>query len=135
MILDVRKLNAQRKYEGEVRFECELDQAGVTLPMAQIASSAEAEGVYQIFEDDAVGIRGRVRYLLRGACTRCLKKTEKRIEAEWNPVFVKGEPHEDEYSYENGKIDLSESVQDAAMLAMPYTLLCDEECEGIPYES
>lgn len=135
MILDVRKLNAQRKYEGEVRFECELDQSDVTLPMAQIASVVEATGEYQIFEDDAVEIRGKVRYLLRGACTRCLKQTEKWIEAEWNPVFVKGEPREDEYAYENGRIVPDESIKDAAMLGMPYTLLCDEECKGIPYQS
>ncbi len=135
MILDVRKLNAAHEYEGKLQFECELDQGAVTLPMAELASAVEVSGTYQIFEDDAVGISGKVRYLLRGACSRCLKSTQKWIEAEWNPVFVKGEPEDEEYSYQDGKILLDDSVKDAVMLSMPFSLLCREDCEGIEYRS
>lgn len=133
MIIDVRKQNLRREYTGELHFTVATPQEYVTLPYAEIASGTEVEGTFQIMEDDSVQITGKARYLLRGACSRCLKPTEKLIEVDWCPVFVKDEPRDEEYAYDHGVIDLDQSVNDAVMLSMPYTLLCNENCEGIEY--
>ena len=133
MIIDVRKLNALRKFQGDVQLEVAPDPETVSLPNVEIAAPIEAKGTYEIFQDDSVQITGKVRYLLRGACTRCLKQTEKWIETEWNPCFVKDEPQEEEYPYERGAVYLEQSVKDAVMLSMPFTLLCSEDCQGIAY--
>lgn len=134
MIIDVRRLNTSRKYTGDLHFEVPAKQELVTLPMAEMISPITVDAEYDIYDDDSVELTGRARYLLRGACSRCLKPLEREIEIEWNPLFVKGEPQDEEYSYENGSIDPTESVYDAVMLNMPYTLLCEEGCEGIAYD-
>lgn len=134
MIIDVRKQNLRREYTGELNFTVNTPQENVTLPYCEIASETQVTGTFQIFEDDSVQITGKARYLLRGACSRCLKATEKWVEVEWNPLFVKGESDGENYAYEHGVIELDQSVNDAVMLGMPYALLCDENCEGIEYD-
>ena len=131
---DVRQLNAARKYSGEINFTLSCGQEIVTLPLTELVGNVEVSGNYEIFEDDSVEFKGTARYLLRGACSRCLKPAEKWVTAEWDPVFVKGESDGENYGYQKGVIDLTESVKDAVMLSMPYTLLCREDCEGIPFD-
>jgi uncharacterized metal-binding protein YceD (DUF177 family) len=134
MVIDVRKLNTLRKYNGELHFEVAANQNLVTVPMAEMISPIEVKGEYEIFTDDSVEIKGKARYLLRGACTRCLKRTEKWIEVEWDPCFVKGESDGETYHYDNDTLSLDQSVEDAVLLGMPYSFLCDEECKGIEYD-
>ena len=133
MVIDIRKLNAELRYEGELHFTLPPDNGLVTVPLAQMASGIEANGVYRLYEDDTLEVRGKVRFLLRGACSRCLQPAEQWLEAEWDPVFVRGEPEEEEYSYERDTVDLGQSVKDAVLLGMPHVLLCKENCEGIAY--
>ncbi len=133
MIIDIRKLKAERRYEGELHFTLPPDNDAVTLPLTEAASEIRVDGIYRLMEDDALEITGKVRYLLRGACSRCLKTVEKRMEGEWTPCFVKDEPQDEEYFYERDVISLDQSVKDAVMLSMPYVLLCDENCAGIEY--
>lgn len=133
MIIDVQKLNWARKYSGELHFSLQADENLVSIPMVKIASEVVADGKYEIFDDDSVEVRGTVRYLLQGACSRCLKPAEKWVEAEWSATFVKGESDGETYSYEKNVINLDESVKDTVMLSMPHVLLCEDACEGIPY--
>lgn len=133
--IDVRKLNAERQYSGQVDISLPADDSLVLLPMASMASSMEAHGTYQIFEDDSVEIRGYVRYCLLGSCSRCLKPAQKLVEAEWTPLFVRGESDGETYPYANDIIRPEESIKDAVLLSMPYRLLCSEDCVGIPYDS
>lgn len=134
MIIDVQKLNSAHEYSGKLHFTLPADQDLVTIPLVKMVSDMTVDGNYEIFDDDSVEVNGTVRYLLQGACSRCLKPTEKWMEAEWNACFVKGESDGETYSYEKGKIDLTESVKNAVMLDMPYTLLCNENCEGVAYD-
>lgn len=133
MIIDVQKLNWARKYSGELHFTLQADQNLVTIPMVKIASEVAVDGNYEIFDDDSVEVKGTVRYLLQGACSRCLKPAEKWVEAEWNACFVKGESDGETYSYQKNIVNLDESVNDTVMLSMPHVLLCEETCEGISY--
>ncbi len=135
MIIDVQKLNLARKYEGELHFTLPPEDEFVSIPMVKIASEIVVDGDYEIFDDDSVEVKGTVRYLLQGACSRCLKPAEKWVEAEWNAVFVKGEANGEEYSYQKGVVNLDESVKDTVVFSMPHVLLCDENCEGISYDN
>ncbi len=134
MILDIRKLNAERKYEDTLSFAVPVDQSLVSLPDVELVE-IRVEGSYVIYDDDSVDVTGKVRYLLRGACTRCLSPAEKWVEAAWNACYVKDEPDEDSYLYEKGKIDLTQSVKDTVAMSMPYKLLCSSDCAGIEYQS
>ena len=134
MILDVQKLNWARKYSGELHFSLQPNDELVSIPMVKIASEIAVDGSYEIFDDDSLEVRGTVRYLLQGACSRCLQSAEKWVEAEWNACFVKGESDGENYSYKKNTVDLNQSVQDAVMFSMPHVLLCREDCEGIFYQ-
>ena len=134
MVIDIRKLKAERRYEGELHFTLPPDNDVITLPLVEAASEFRADGVYRLHEDDSLEITGKVRCLLRGACSRCLKITEKWLEGDWEPCFVRGEPQDEEYSYDRDVVSLDESVKDAVMLSLPYAFLCDENCSGIEYD-
>ena len=132
MIIDIRKLNVQKKYVGELVFECELDEKLIEIPFVRFASPIKVQANYELFEDDSLELRGTVGFELSGKCSRCLKESSMRVEGELDAYF---EPRKDaeDYSYSGGKIDLKEAVEDAVMACMPYLLLCDENCEGIRY--
>lgn len=131
MIIDVRKLNSTKQYEGEVNFSLEPREDLVSVPLCKIASKIEASGHFVLYEDDAVGINGKVRYLLQGSCSRCLAPAEKWIELEWSPLFQKGKAEDENYSYENDTVVLDDSVYETVMLGMPFVLLCKDDCAGI----
>ncbi len=132
--IDIRKLKAERRYEGELHFTLPPDNELVTVPLVEAASDIRADGTYRLREDDSLEIRGSVRFLLRGACSRCLRPTEKWLEGEWSPRFVRGEAEDEDYAYERDVVVLDQSIKDAVMFAMPYTFLCDENCAGIAYD-
>ena len=132
MIIDVRKLNAQKKYFGELVFEYEADEKLIDIPFVKFSTPVKVEAEYDLFEDDSFELRGTISFELVGKCSRCLKETSMRVQGEIDAYF---EPRKDakDYSYTAGKIDLSEALEDAVMACMPYLLLCDENCEGIRY--
>ena len=132
MIIDIRKLNAQRKYFGELVFEYDAPEKLIDIPLVKFSSPVKVQAEYDLFEDDSFEIKGKIFFELSGQCSRCLKETSMLVEGEIDAYF---EPRKDaeDYSYSNGRIDLTEAVEDAIMACMPFVLLCDESCEGIRY--
>jgi uncharacterized metal-binding protein YceD (DUF177 family) len=39
----------------------------------------------------------------------------------------------EDYSYQGGKIDLTDAINDAIMASMPRVLSCGESCKGIDH--
>ena len=132
MIIDIRKLNAQKKYSGELVFEYEPSKTLIDIPFVKFSSPAKIEAEYELFEDDSLELKGKISFRIAGQCSRCLKETSMLVEGEIDAYFEPRKDSED-YSYSNGKIDLREMLEDAIMASMPYVLLCDENCEGIRY--
>jgi uncharacterized metal-binding protein YceD (DUF177 family) len=132
LVIDIRKLNAQKKYSGELVFEYEADENLIDIPFVKFSSPVKVEADYELFEDDSFELRGVISFELAGKCSRCLKETAMNVQGEIDAYF---EPRNDaeDYSYSGGKIDLKEALEDAVMACMPYLLLCDESCEGIRY--
>jgi uncharacterized metal-binding protein YceD (DUF177 family) len=132
MIIDIRKLNVQKKYFGELVFECEPNEKLIEIPFVSFSSPIKVHANYELFEDDSFEIRGTVSFELSGKCSRCLNEASMHVEGDLDAYFEARRDAED-YSYSGGKIDLREAVEDAVMACMPYLLLCDEDCEGIRY--
>ena len=132
MIIDIRKLNAQKKYTGRLEFEYSAPESFIQIPYVKFAAPVKIIFDYDLFEDDSLEIHGTVSYTLQGQCSRCLKETETLIKGELDAYFEDRKDYED-YGYTNGRVDLTQAVEDAIMASMPYVLLCDEECEGISY--
>lgn len=134
--LDIRKLCAEKKYEGELVFDFEAEQNLVDIPFVSISSPVSVALNYRILEDDVVELCGSLSFMLKGLCSRCLKETEKRISGEAKGYFVPvgGKGEEEDYSYSNGFIDLREFLRDAVMFIMPAGLLCSEDCTAPDYK-
>ena len=132
MIIDVRKLNAQKKYSGRLEFEYEAPENLIDIPFVKFSSPVKVEAEYELFEDDSLELRGKILYTLEGQCSRCLKETSERVEGELDAYFQPFKDGED-YAYSGGVIDLTNAVNDAIMSSMPRTLSCGENCQDIRY--
>ena len=132
MIIDVRKLNAQKKYSGSMEFSYSAPETLIEIPFVKFASPVKVSFEYELFEDDSLEIHGTVAYKLEGNCSRCLKETAQEVEGELDAYFEPRKDYED-YGYTNGVIDLKKAVDEAIMASLPFTLSCGEDCEEISY--
>ena len=132
MIIDIRKLNMQKKYSGRLMFEYDAPETLIDIPFVSFSTPVKLEADYELFEDDSLELKGTIRFCIAGQCSRCLKDTSQWIEGEIDAYF---EPKKDceDYSYSGGIINLKAAVEDAIVACMPYVLLCSEDCEGIRY--
>ena len=132
MIIDIRKLNAQKKYSGSMEFEYSVSETFIQIPFVKFSGPVKVKFDYELYEDDSLEIQGTVSYVLVGECSRCLKETSMLIEGELSAYFQTGKNFED-YGYQNGIVDLKQAVEDAVMASMPFALSCGEDCEEISY--
>ncbi len=132
MIIDIRKLNAQKKYSGDMEFEYSAPNSLIEIPFVEFSSPILVMFHYELYEDDSLEIRGKVVYSLKGQCSRCLKEATTRVEGELDAYFESRKDYED-YGYTNGIVDLKKAVEDAVMASMPFLLTCSDSCEEIAY--
>lgn len=134
MIIDVRKLNAQKRYTGSLEFDYSAPEELIEIPFVKFASLVKVRFDYELFEDDSLEIRGTVSYRLEGQCSRCLKDAAKEVEGEIDAYFQPFKNGED-YSYSGGVIDLTQAINEAVMASMPFTLSCGDDCQSIVFSS
>ncbi len=132
MRIDVRKLNAQKKYVGRMEFDYSAPEELVEIPFVKFAGPVKVVFDYELFEDDSMEVRGTVSYILEGQCSRCLKDTVQSIEGELDAYFEPRSDYED-YGYTNGVIHLNKAVDEAIMASMPFVLSCGKDCEELSY--
>ena len=133
MIIDTRKLNAQRKYSGTVEFEYNAPENLIDIPFVKYEGPVKIVAEYDLFEDMSLELRGKVIYRLVGQCSRCLKDAFADVEGELDAYFQPFEKGED-YSYSGGIIRLEDAVNDAIMASMPRVMSCGDDCEEIRYQ-
>ena len=132
MIIDVKKLNAQKKYSGHMEFEYSALESLIEIPFVKFSSPVKIDFDYDLYEDDSFEIRGTIFYKLVGQCSRCLKDASAEVEGELDAYFQPCKDYED-YGYTNGRIDLTKAVEDAIMASMPFSVSCGEDCEELSY--
>ncbi len=132
MVIDIRKLNAQKKYSGSMEFAYSAPETLIEIPFVKFGGLVKVVFDYDLYEDDAFEIHGKVCYRLEGQCSRCLKETSQEIEGELSALFEASEDYED-YGYTNGTVRLQAAVEDAIMASMPFLLSCGEACEGLSW--
>ena len=132
MKIDIRKLNTQKRYSGDMEFSYNVPEELMPIPFVSFDGPAKVSFSYDLYEDDSFEIRGKVSVCLKGQCSRCLKDASMTVEGELDAYFQPTKDAED-YSYFGGIVDITKAVEDAIMVAMPYTLSCDGDCEMIPF--
>ncbi len=130
MEIEVRKLNALKKYEGEFVFDYEPPADLCLIPLCSIEGKVKVEGNYVIYDDDSVGVTLTVKYGLVGQCSYCLSDARQDIAYTTEILFVT-ETDEENYKYDGIKINLKTAVNDAILISQPNVLLCKEGCTGI----
>lgn len=130
MRLEVKKLNALKKYTGGFEFECEPSADMCLIPLCGFDGKVSVKGNYEIYEDDCVGVNLSVGYRLKGQCSYCLSDTVREIRSEYEILYSPEEDPEN-YSYDGSSIDLTTAVNDAILFSQPKLLLCREDCTGI----
>jgi uncharacterized metal-binding protein YceD (DUF177 family) len=133
MIIDIRKLNAQKKYSGSMNFEYSAPETLIEIPFVKFVGPVKIVFDYDLYEDDSLEIRGTVSYALEGQCSRCLKAASQVVEGELDAYFEPRKDYED-YGYTNGVVDLTKAVEDAIMASMPFSISCGDDCEAISYQ-
>ena len=131
MILEIKKLNALKKYTGSFRFNYPTDESHVVLPLCKIDGDVVVDGDYEIYEDDSVGIFFTLKYKLVGQCSYCLEYAESVIEQEFDVLFVTDKTDVDNYYYDGNKLNLETAVDEAILSSQPSVLLCKDDCDGI----
>lgn len=131
MIIEIKKLTARGKYEGDFSFEFTPSEDKLLIPMCAFVGTVKVEGSYEIYEDDSVGVDFTIKYGLEGQCSYCLEKAGKEVEYNSEVLFVADKGDNDNYYYDGIKIDLTAAVNDALLFSQPEVLLCKEGCQGI----
>ena len=130
MKIEVKKLNALKKYTGSFEYDYQPPENMCLVPMCSIDGNVHIKGSYEIYEDDCVGVSFTVAYRISGQCSYCLKDAHKDIEQSFEVLFVP-EEDPDNYSYDGNSIDLKTAVNDAILFSQPNVILCREDCTGI----
>lgn len=130
MKLEIKRLNALKKYSGGFEFETEPSADSCLIPLCKIDGKVRVKGEYEIYDDDSVGVNFTVYYRLAGQCSYCLKDAVKNVEKSFEILFVT-EDDPDNYSYDGVSIDLTTAVNDAILFSQPNIILCKEDCTGI----
>ncbi|MDE6442318.1 MAG: DUF177 domain-containing protein [Clostridia bacterium] len=130
MKIEVKKLNALKKYTGVFEYDYRPPADICLIPLCSINGSVKVKGSYEIYEDDCVGVNFTVAYRICGQCSYCLNDAVKDIERSFEVLFVP-EEDPDNYSYDGNSIDLKTAVNDAILFSQPNVILCREDCTGI----
>lgn len=129
MVLEVKKLIAKKQYVGTFGFECTPPHDKLVLPLAEVDGNLEAQGEYEIYEDDSVGVTLKIRYKLKGQCSYCLEDAEEEITFDSDVLFVTDKDDADNYYYDGARLDLAVAINDAFVFSQPKVLLC-KACRG-----
>ena len=94
--------------------------------------------------DDDIYLKGTVMTSVVASCSRCLDTLSYPVDSDLKSHFVPSDDRStskrdvelhasdiDAEVYENQQIDLTQSVRDSILLAVPVICLCKEDCKGI----
>lgn len=130
MKIEVKKLNALKKYTGDFEYDYQPPEKMCLVPLCNIDCKVRIKGSYEIYEDDCVGVNFTVAFRICGQCSYCLNSAIKDIEQSFEVLFVP-EEDPDNYFYDGNSIDLETAVNDAILFSQPNVVLCREGCTGI----
>ena len=139
MVFDIEEIS-----DGGLNFsfllnkdQLEVDQAGLSVNV-DIAVSGSLTRI-----GDDVYLKGKVVTDVVASCSRCLDTLSYPIDSAFKSHFVSPDRYIsarevelhasdiDTEVYENQQIDLTQSVRDVILLAVPVICLCKENCKGI----
>lgn len=102
----------------------ELDELSFAGPLTLSADYCLVEG--------GIRVKGSFHGELKVMCTRCLEETTFPLEIDFEEIFFKTAPEDDEqYTLEEKVMNLEKMVYDAIVLNIPQSIVCSENCKGL----
>ncbi|WP_066362900.1 YceD family protein [Herbidospora mongoliensis] len=82
---------------------------------------------------EGVLVTGTARAPLTGECSRCLEPLSSNIEVEFQELFfyTAEDAAEDDQILDGDLLDLEPTFRDAAVLALPLSPVCSDDCAGL----
>ncbi|MBT4375527.1 MAG: DUF177 domain-containing protein [Nitrospina sp.] len=121
--------------------QLEIDQVGLSVNV-DITVNGSLNRI-----DDDVYLKGTIKTSVVASCSRCLDTLSCPIDSGLKAHFV---PSDDRFTavrdvelhasdidaevYENQQIDLTQSISDSILLAVPVITLCKDNCKGICFQ-
>jgi len=118
--------------------QLEIDQGGLSVKV-DITVNGSLNRI-----DDDVYLKGTVMTSVVASCSRCLDTLSYPVDSDLKSHFVPSDDRSvskrdmelhasdiDAEVYENQQIDLTQSIKDSILLAVPVICLCKENCKGI----
>jgi uncharacterized protein len=78
-----------------------------------------------------IAVTGRVRFVTRDTCYRCLKETFSDRDASVGALFDNSNDDDESYPLEGHEIDVSQMLRDEVMLSLPIIEDCGDDCPGV----
>lgn len=107
----------------------------VNLPSMQeweMVNPAAFEGECLCIGEGVYLISGTLTFTIEGVCARCTKPVQAHIVAPFEERFARDVDEQEEmYPFTGNEIDLQDSLEQAAWMALPMRLLCKEDCKGL----
>ena len=138
MIIDLASVGKNRK-PIELAFEpndIDLDEGTQLTEKAVFAGDISRDG-------SKTHVRGQIKAEVEIDCVRCLEPVSKKLDVEFEDIFVDAadEPTDDEIELgydeldesliDGEEIDMADVVREQLILATTETVLCKEDCKGL----
>ena len=80
-------------------------------------------------QGEEIFLSGVLKLTYTGQCARCLKPVTRTMTLQLNERFSSRDTDDDDvYPYEGNFVDLTKTVNDNIIVALPVRLLCSEQC-------
>ena len=129
MIIDLRDIKRQGKDQIDFFFEHELDNALIDIPNVTFSGEIKINGTVTLSGEHSAYIEGEVEFALEGDCTGCLEHASRVFTANFSEDF--GISSENSGAIKGDRIDLTQTVIETVLTAMPYSFLCKDDCLGL----
>jgi uncharacterized protein len=78
-----------------------------------------------------IAVTGRVRFVTKDTCYRCLKETLSDRDTSVGALFDRNNDDDESYPLEGHEIDVSQMLRDEVMLSLPIIEDCGDDCPGV----
>ena len=115
-----------------MKFSYDAPEELIGIPFVKFSAPVQICFDYELYEDDAMEIKGTIAFTLEGQCSRCLQPAKQDVVCTLDALFEPKKDAED-YSYFGGIIQLKQAVEECISANMPYILSCGDNCVALQY--
>ena len=141
MRIDIKTISRKMGASLEIETIGRPEEIALSFQGYEFSQPVEFDGVVSNAGNDVLVLKGIAATEWTSRCARCLTEVTSRIAADVDVTF-RSQNHrdqfaaedadpEEEYPYEGYSIELDRTLRDSLILALPFRILCREDCKGI----